>query len=166
MQNFETAIKKLSNGELKHLTPEEKNYLIENLESDDLAEFSDLIGEFDKTNLELEPSEALKKNLLYHFNLEKRSNTEEFEAKVLSPLKFKFLKFSAAAIVVIASSIALYLVNSSSANSSSELINPDDFNRYTRLEEQVIDNDTLVRETKYLMSMDFFSNASVALDFE
>lgn len=166
MQNLESALKKLSDGELDSLTSVEKKLLTESLESEDLSEFKEILELFMDSKIDLEPSIELKNKLINHFNFTKQSTLPKIEVKAESTSIVNLFKLAAAALVILAFASAFFLYTSNSAEPSVAAMGIEDFHQFTQSERIQNEKDTLAEETKYLMSMDFFSNASITLEFD
>jgi hypothetical protein len=166
MQNIDKALNKLSKGEMELLTPEERTLLIDNLESTELSDFKEIIIQLTQAENDVEPEDRLKTELLQHFKKTKQSkqNITATEQSVSS--RFYFLKVAAAVLVLFGLGVTLYFINSKTTDEASVYIETDEFNQFTQIDQVVNEEDTMGSETKFLMSMDFFSNASVSLDYK
>ena len=162
MQNIDKALSKLSKGEMELLTPEERTLLIDNLESTELNDFKEIIIQLTQAENDVEPEGRLKTELLQQFKKTKQNDTAT-EQKASS--RFYFLKVAAAVLVLFGLGATLYFVNSKTTDEASVYIETDEFNQFTQIDQVVNEEDTMGSETKFLMSMDFFSNASVSLDY-
>ena len=165
MENIDRVLEKLLKGDLEQLTAEEKLYLCENLESEELQEFTEIIQQFIQLE-EVEPDVKLKRELLTQFKSSKLVGVNEIEMIERTSSQFNIYKIAVAAVVVLVAGVGFYFSNFNSSNNTASSIDAEEFNQFTQLEEQEMKDDTLVQETKFLMSMDFFSNASVALEID
>lgn len=166
MQNIDKALRKLSKGEIELLTAEEKLVLMDNLKSEDLNDFQEIIREFNNAKDELQPSETVKSNLLQHFKDTKHTTQSNTEAESVGSSQFYLLKIAAAAVLLFGLGTAIYVMNNTTTDETTLYIETDEFNQFTQIDQVVNEEDTIANDTKFLLSMDFFSNSSISLDYK
>lgn len=160
MQSEERALILLANGDLEKLTAEEKQWLIEDLESTELKEFSDLIFDFKIQLKNLGPTVESKAQVIEKFRAGKYG---DFENKVNRFTPFR-IAVSSIAILVGIGTLFLFLNNNKWQEYSA--LSDEKFIKFTQSEgfdKEDLNQDSVRPETKFLMTMDFFSNSSISV---
>lgn len=165
MQNEERALNLLAEGKFDNLTIEEKQWLVQNLESEDLQHYSEVILEFKNQLKELKPNLKSKELLLERF---KTYNSDSKEANFVDLPRKLFTPFKVVAASIVGLGIVglFYMFYDRDLNYKSN-ISEQEFIQFTQLEEareEEVEPDSVKRETRFLMHMDFFSNASIGVD--
>jgi hypothetical protein len=158
MKHSNKILDLLLKGANKNLNTQELNFLKENLNIENIEDYTELIGAYLAGQNDLSPSAQVKENLMQHFE-----TIQEQQQKKGFVFKLLFIKLSAAAVFILGVSAALiYLFPNNepiqTANDTNELINME-FEEFTETEE--IKEEEMKEETKYLLYVDFFSNSSL-----
>ncbi len=160
MQSEERALILLAKGDLDKLTAEEKQWLIKNLDSTELKEYSDLISNVTAQLKHLVPIMETKTELLAKFRAGKHGN---FQNKVTRFTPFR-IEVASIAILVGIGSLFLFLNNNEEQEYSA--LSDEEFIKFTQsedFEKEELSQDSVKSETKFLMTMDFFSNSSISV---
>ena len=166
MDNHDSIIHKLTSGNIDSLSLSEIEWLRTNLENENLFEYKELIEQCFNGFEEIEPNAEMKAAVLSKFRLSKGKPNVSYHSKTVAFRSNHLLKIAAAVIIVVAFGAIWKLTNTSQIANVDNDLNEDDFHQFTQIDDQKNNLDTLANETKYLMSMDFFSNATVALDLK
>tara|TARA_B110000046_G_scaffold157892_1_gene169539 strand:+ start:14824 stop:15246 length:423 start_codon:yes stop_codon:yes gene_type:complete len=140
--------------------------LIDNLESVELNDFKEVIIQLTRAENDVEPDSRLKTELLQQFKKTKQTTQNKPATEQSVSSKSYFLKVAAAVLVLFGLGATLYFINSKSTDEAAVHIETDEFNQFTQIDQVVNEEDTMASETKFLMSMDFFSNSSVSLNYK
>jgi hypothetical protein len=160
MQSEERALILLAKGDLDKLTAEEKQWLIKNLDSTELKEYSDLISNVTAQLKHLVPRMETKTQLLEKFRSGKYS---DFENKVT---RFTPFRIAVASIVILVGIGSLFLFLNNNEEQEYSALSDEEFIKFTQsedFEKEELSPDSVKSETKFLMTMDFFSNSSISV---
>jgi hypothetical protein len=160
MQSEERALILLAKGDLDKLTAEEKQWLIKNLDSTELKEYTDLISNVTAQLKHLVPRMETKTQLLEKFRSGKYS---DFENKVT---RFTPFRIAVASIVILVGIGSLFLFLNNNEEQEYSALSDEEFIKFTQsedFEKEELSPDSVKSETKFLMTMDFFSNSSISV---
>ncbi len=141
------------------LSNEELLFLKHNLNDEEIEQYSAIINNFKELDGETSlPHDSIKESLLSRFKAENIGNKSNMGNG------FKFLEIAATATIILGLSYTFYLLFNQKSQEKVTQICPEDFNKFTQIEDNFKQEEVQSREkdTKYLMNMDFFTNSYLA----
>lgn len=158
MKNEEEILDLLLKGAEKGLSPEEVKTLKAALNVDEIEDYTEVIRTFLSEQEAIEPSIKTKQAVLEQFN-----NRNQNKPKLV-PLYIKLLKV--AAVVIFLVGIATVLNNNDQENLKLETAEETDMLQEMEFEslaeqDKKEENEEMKEETRYLLHVDFFSNAGL-----
>lgn len=158
MKNEEEILDLLLKGAEKGLSPEEVKTLKAALNVDEIEDYTEVIRTFLSEQEAIEPSIKTKQDVLEQFN-----NRNQNKPKLV-PLYIKLLKV--AAVVIFLVGIATVLNNNDQENLKLETAEETDMLQEMEFEslaeqDKKEENEEMKEETRYLLHVDFFSNAGL-----
>lgn len=161
MDDFYKQREKFINQYFGLLNDEERSEIEDGLDSEIVQDYQLLVDSM-KIQPEVIPDSEIKNLLIRQFKNKYSKQPKE----VSKPNRFlpQLLKVAASIVFIIGIGTIFFYHTSESSEISKNEIEMEEFNKYTQMDNSSNAEDSIAMETKFLMSVDFFSNSGIILE--